>query len=111
MCARVCVCVWMHACVRVHAHVCVCVCVCVCVLSCVFDVPGQCQKFTCTGIKKHDDEGRLIVAEYDNHYIIVCCKENPTLCFHNITYIVVQQQMYLMQGRAEEIEVSAGLGC
>ena len=29
----------------------------------------------CTDIKKHDDEGRLIVAEYDDHYIITCCKE------------------------------------
>jgi len=27
-----------------------------------------------TGIKEHDDEGRLIVAEYDNHYIATTCK-------------------------------------
>ena len=30
--------------------------------------------FVGVGIKKHDDEGRLIVAEYDDHYITVCCK-------------------------------------
>ena len=39
----------------------------------------------CIGIEKHNDEGRLIVAEYDDHYIVVCCKEtHPLFSQHNI---------------------------
>lgn len=41
------------------------------------------SKFAHVGIKKHDDEGRLIVAEYDDRYIITCCKDTH-LCLHSI---------------------------
>ena len=115
MCMRVCACVCVCVCVLcVCVHVCVCVCACVCVCMCVCVTVCMCvcvyvcvctcvyvacvcclvcsmcpitvNNSSCTGIKKHDDEGRLIVAEYDNHHIIVCCKKSPTLCFQHDLY-------------------------
>ena len=37
------------------------------------------------GIKEHDQEGRLIVAEFDKFYVLGCCESNSLhVCFNEV---------------------------
>lgn len=52
-------------------------CVYICCTMCVCSLLTKKKPLKVTfgmGIKEHDQEGRLIVAEYDSFYVIGCCK-------------------------------------
>ena len=38
------------------------------------------------GVEEHDQEGRLIVAEYDKFYVLGCC-ESAAVCSHTSVHL------------------------